>query len=209
MLSFLTCFSQKTSVVHTKTSVQQATPKKIKVTKFSLKNRLNFYPFNQSNQIKIVSFNRQEKALDSTNWRYRFRDKYYKDYKDVFYGLPVENDTICFSKLDGIVCLNSSQISILSDILYNACYGWTVVDWSPASCYLPHNAIIFFDRDDKPFELIEICFGCRRLRYSSKKIEKFEECDFTYDNLKTYFKQLGLKTALEDFRDKKQPSMDQ
>jgi hypothetical protein len=163
-------------------------PEKLINTKYNLETRLNFYPYNQSVQVKIVSFDAQVDTGKS------FPEQRF------IYKLPITNDTICFSKLDGIVSLNPQQIDSLTDILYNTCFRWTIVQTSKSGCYLPHNAIIFFDNNNKPFEYIEICFDCRLLQYSSDKIVKFEDCDFALKDLREYFKILGLKTSISDFK---------
>lgn len=190
-LFYLTGFSQDTA---TKADLK-AEP--INVTKYTLTDRRNLYPFSQAAEIKIVSFDKQEKEIDSSDWR--FKIKSFKNHKDISYGLPVINDTICFSKLDKIVPLNFNQADTITDILYNTCYRWTVIDKTSLNCYLPHNAIIFFDKSGKVFEYIEICFDCHGMRYNARKIENFEKCDLTFNDLQKYFKSLGLKTGFYDF----------
>ncbi len=175
--------------------------KKINFTKYSLNERVNFYPFNTTSKIVVVSFDKQVKKIDSSDWK--LGKSAYKDYTgDIKYGLPFLNDTICFSKLTQTRILNSNQVDSLTDILYNTCYRWTITEENPAMCYLPHNAILFFDNNDKIFDYIEICFDCHQFKYSSKKIEKFEQCDFAVVELKKYFKQMGLYVTEKDFDNK-------
>ena len=163
-----------------------STPEKINFTKYPLPKRLSLFPFSKATHVKLVSFPEQK---DTANKR-----------GEPEYGLPILNDTICFQKIDQIKALTLSQIDTLTDILYNTCHRWTIYEYSQAACYLPHNAIIFYDKDDKPFEYIEICFDCHGLEFSSPKIEKFELCDYTYTDLKKFFKSLGLKTGVDEFQ---------
>ena len=174
---------------------------KIDCTKYSLTERANFYPFNTTFKIVIVSFDKQVKDIDSSDWR--FGKPSFKFDKDIKYGLPFLNDTICLSKLTQARSLSTNQVDSLTDILYNTCFRWTITDENKAMCYLPHNAILFFDKNDKVFDYIEICFDCHQFKYSNKKIEKFEQCDFAVSDLKKYFKQMGLYISYKDFESKR------
>ncbi len=89
-------------------------------------------------------------------------------------------------------------MDILSDILYNTCFRSAVVPLNTNACYLPHNAILFFDKNDHVLDFIEICFDCRKISISNK-IVPFKIGDFSIDNLQQYFKQLGLKISLKEF----------
>lgn len=177
-----------------KTVTVELKPQKIKFTKYPLRERLSFFPFAQSSKIMLVAF---DKRVDSTGYK---KTKYsHVDYK---WGMPMQNDTICFSKLAQTLTLNLSQVDTLTDIMYNTCHRWTVTDESPATCYLPHNAILFFDQYDKVFAYIEICFGCMRTRFSSEKIKRFEQCDYAMKDLRKYFVQLGVNDFADEFKSK-------
>ena len=176
-------------------------PKKIDYTKYSLTERANFYPFNTTSKIVIVSFDKQIKKIDSSDWR--FGKSAYKDYVgDVKYELPILNDTICLSKLIQSKILSNNLVDSLTDILYNTCYRWTITETNKAMCYLPHNAILFFDKKDKVIDYIEICFDCHQFKYSNKKIERFEQCDISVLDLKKYFRQMGLYITEKEFDNK-------
>jgi len=154
---------------------------KIPLTKYTLQQRLSFYPFNKSNQIKLVSFGEQQ---DTQNIR-----------GPIKFGLPILNDTVCFQRLDQIKVLTPKQIDTLTDILYNACSKWTIIERTEIGCYFPRNAIVFFDESNKPFEYIEICFECHGIKNSSEKISVEDVCDIMYKELQLFFKQAGLKTS--------------
>jgi hypothetical protein len=170
-------------------------PQKIERTKYPLTTRLTFYPFNQSAKIMLVSFDKQ---VDSSRYK---RTNYLRS-SDYVYKIPTQNDTICVSKLTQTLLLNANQVDTLSDILYNTCFRWTIIVSRPGMCYLPHNAILFFDTSDKVLDYIEICFDCYQIKYSNKIIEKFEQCDFAISDLKNYFKQLGIYVTMKDFQNK-------
>ncbi len=173
---------------------------KTNYTLYKAKKRQAFYPFSKATQIQIVSFDKQLKE------RIRLKnignDSYeMSDFTEVF-GLPIQADTIDFSKISQVISLSKNEIDSLTDILYNTCSRWTLTQTSKAGCYYPHNAIIFLNNKNQVFEFIELCFDCNQLQYSSKKIKKFEDCDITFSELEAYFKLLGLKTSGNDF-DKK------
>lgn len=63
----------------------------------SFSNRLKRYPFNKTTQIKLVSFVGG------------FRNEE---------GLPIENDTVCFSKLLETMTLTVPKIDTLTDMLF-------------------------------------------------------------------------------------------
>ena len=154
--------------------------------KFSLQKRISFYPFNKSSQIKIVSFGLQ---LDS-NQR--------KDESN--YKLPMLNDTICFSKIDEIKTLTLKQIDTLTDIMYNECSRWSITESHEAGCYFPRNAILFFDKNGKVFEYIEICFECSVIETSNPKITNPDLCSYMYRHLETFFNRIGIKTSAYQLR---------
>jgi len=148
---------------------------------FSLEKRFAFYPFNKSYQIKVVSFGLQ---LDSNQ---RKHPDYYK--------LPTLNDTICISKLDDIQTLSLTQIDTLTDILYNECSRWNIRNYNEAGCYFPRNAILFYDKEGKVFEYMEICFECIRINISNSKMRKPDVCDYMYKDLEAFFKRIGVRTS--------------
>jgi len=162
-------------------------PEKTNRTKYSLKQRLSFFPFNLTTQIKIVSF---DKRLDSS---------LSNPDNPFIYELPLKADSICSDKISETIALNLYQIDTITDILYNTCYRWTIYETSKNGCYKPHNAILFYDKNDKLLAYIELCFDCNRIKYSDDKIVQFDDCNNAIDDLRKYFKKLGLKTGEEDF----------
>lgn len=167
--------------------------------KYTLKTRLSFYPFNVAKQIKLVSFDknttREVLSITSIVPNDTLEQIAYID----DYGLPFQDDNIDFTKMVQITALNKQAVDSLSDILYNTCSRWMLTETIKSGCYYPHNAIIFFDAQNQPFEYIELCFDCNQLKYSSKKIKQFDDCDIALRELESYFKSFGLKTSKEAF----------
>lgn len=174
--------------------------KKTDFIQYDVKKRRGFYPFNKASYVKLVSFDKQLKEdirlktlhTDATQTA---------EYIEV-YGLPMQSDTIDFSKILQSIILTKIEIDSLSDILYNTCSRWTLSLTTKAGCFYPHNAIIFFNEKKQPFEYLELCFDCKQLQYSSKKIKKIEDFNNAFFELETYFKSFGLKTSKEEFENK-------
>lgn len=170
------------------TQLPSSESQKIDITKYTVHDRKSFYPFNKASQIKLVSFGEQH---DSSKVKYPGK-----------FELPKSNDTICIARLDQIKELNWKQVDTLTDILYNICSRWTITEKSEMGCYFPRNAIIFFDILNKPFEYIEICFECHRVKYSNNKVVSAEACDHMYDELQSFFRFHGLKTSATELFEK-------
>lgn len=167
---------------------------------FSVKKRRKFYPFNKASYIKLVSYDKQlEEGIRSKTL---LTDTTHITEYTEMYGLPMQSDTIDFNKILQLTVLTSNGIDSLSDILYNTCNRYIFSQTIKHGCYNPHNAIIFFNEKNQPFEYIELCFDCNQLQYSSKKIKEIEDCNNAFIELETYFKFFGLKTSKEEFENK-------
>ena len=159
-------------------------PKRTSVSKYDLKKRLAFYPFNRSTQVKLAYFEPaiiEGPAGDSVE----------------VYQLPVDADSVCLSKLKVIKPLTLQQVDTLTDILFNECFRWNIGYSYMNSCYRPRNAILFFDESGKSFEYIEICFECVRLQLSNQKARQPGRCEYMYEYLESFFNRCGVKTTAE------------
>jgi hypothetical protein len=155
-----------------------AEAKKIEFTRYNKYQRQQFYPFNKATAIKLVSFGN---GNDSAG--------------DMEMLLPVENDTLCLSKLKQAVLLKKTQTDSLTDILYNTCSRWTITQTDHSGCYFPRNAIVFLDQKDRVLDFIEICFECRGIRLGSKKIKAFDDCSYMFNELQSFFRRTTLATT--------------
>jgi hypothetical protein len=134
--------------------------------------RLQEYPFSQTSQIQLVSFSGGYKNDE---------------------GLPLENDTVCYSKFIEVKQLTLTQIDSSTLLLYNFGFGGPVQFGSTATCFNPRNAILFLDTTGKVFDYVEICFECNEMIASSEKIYLGQKCSEKMEMLKTFFKGIGLK----------------
>ncbi|WP_343531242.1 hypothetical protein [Pedobacter sp.] len=150
----------------------------LKTNLLSVAQRNKNYPFNKAKRIELISF------IDPvTNFTT---------------GLPAKNGKLDQAKIREQKTLNIDQINKLTDILFNIGrtpvpnLAYTMVDIG-ASCYEPRNGIVFFDSNNRVFEYVEICFGCRRSRVSSKRVKVGDECEQKHDILRDFFLEQGLK----------------
>jgi hypothetical protein len=162
------------------TELPSSQARKLDITKYAAHDRKSFYPFNKATHIKLVSFGGQYNSNNVVG--------------QAKFELPISNDTICIARLDQIKEINWKQVDTLTDILYNTCSRWTIIEKSAMGCYFPRNAIIFFDELNKAFEYIEICFECHGIRYSNNTVVSTEACDRMYGELQSFFRDHGLKT---------------
>src|SRR5215216_1707147 len=87
------------------------------------------FPFNKTASVKLVSFgikmfdpDRLDPAL-----------------------LPMKNNIPDLTRVDQVVDLPRVDIDSIADILMNTCYRLTQYESGSAFCYIPRNAILFFD----------------------------------------------------------------
>jgi hypothetical protein len=154
---------------------------KANTTKYTLTQRLAFYPFAKASSVQFVSFGL---LMDSTERKVESN-----------YKIPLKNDSIDYTKMDQVKSLTLKQIDTLTDILYNTCSRQQIADFSEAGCYFPRNAILFLDTTGQPFEYLEICFECNRTRKSSPSRNEGDLCDYAYNDLQNFFRKLNLFTS--------------
>ena len=146
--------------------IEKENHKCVSLPKKSFSTILKKYPFNKTAKIQLVSF--------KSNY------------------LPIENDTVCLSKLFEVKTLTLRQIDTLTNIMYNIGFGGTILIIEEMNCYNPRNAILFIDNKDKVFEYIEICFECEQTVNSSDKIEFGEACNEKFNLIKKQFLNAGI-----------------
>ncbi|HEX9980921.1 MAG TPA: hypothetical protein VGB50_10210 [Flavobacterium sp.] len=145
------------------------------LNKYSLEQRLGFYPFSVAKKVALISFNdpATEPAL------YSDRNK-----------LPT------LAKAIKTVLLTDSQIDGLTNTLYNIGYSEEMlVKTTTSECGPLKNAIVFLDKNDKPFEYILLYFGCNQVEYSSRKVKDGDYCDEKFPMLEQLFTDNGIQVA--------------
>lgn len=168
----------------------------------SLGQRIKNYPFNKASKIKIVSYNLEfakNKGYEAPPTPPKTKEDSIK--LNEFYNRP---ESIDFREIietqseKGITeskILNLEEISKISHIIFNTCNKYLITMLSQSGCFFPRNAIIFYDKNDKVFEIIEICFQCDNLEsYPTKFLNWENTCEFMYPELEKFFQSKGLST---------------
>lgn len=137
--------------------------------KYSPTKRSQFYPFNISDTIKLVSF------------------RYHR------HNYPIKGDTLSIDSLTEIRTLTRVEINTLTDILYNNFYKRKPNYGSLTQCFFPRNAILFYDNAGHLKESILLCFHCDRHEESSEKINFGSDCTQKMEKLRQFFVSSGLK----------------
>ncbi|KAF2515282.1 hypothetical protein [Flavobacterium foetidum] len=63
-------------------------------------------------------------------------------------------------------------------------------------CYMPRNAVLFLDANNKIIAYLEICFGCDNYRSSDKRLNIGEYCNTKYKMLKSIFENSSIKYGI-------------
>lgn len=148
--------------------------------KYTEKQRASFFPFNEASTVKLVSF-----PFDT------------RDSINIFTPIAVNNFIVDNDKIIESRILAKKGIDSLTDILYNV--GKTPVGKLPMEiygeikCYAPRNAILFINSEGVVTQYIELCFGCQKYYFSSRKIKSMEYCEQKYEMLKQFFLKQGIQ----------------
>ena len=160
----LSAFGQKAYKEYVIKEVKGADDNCVYLPKYSPSKRRNFYPFNDADTIKLVSFRHHE-------------DNY-----------PIKGNAITSDSLFEQKVLAKQEIDELTDILYNNFYKKASGIGSLTQCFAPRNAIIFIDKFGKAKETIFICFHCSRYEAMSQKYGLLgADCDQKMKMLMNFF----------------------
>jgi hypothetical protein len=143
------------------------------INKYSEQKRLQFYPFNISDTIKLVSF------------------RYHMDKS------PINKDSLVTDSLLEIKTLKPYEVNKVTDILYNNFYKQSPNYGVSMQCYLPRNAILFY-KDGQLKEFIEICFHCSNYELSSNEMNMGDECTQKIEKLMKFFASSGIKFGTDN-----------
>lgn len=150
-------------------------------SKIKLSERLKNYPFNKTAEIQLVSFDGGGQIENPI----------------IKPGMPNKQAYLTVLPFQEIKKLNTVQIDSLTDILYNFGYLEEPNMIELAKCYEPRNGILFLDKKGKIFSFIEICFDCRKISKSNKKITVEEELEAPkIELLKSFFEKAGIEYGI-------------
>lgn len=189
MLSFLLSYTQKS-----KEKVGPPPPPPARYSKKDLQNHncvrysnesfeslLEKYPVFKSGKVQLISFAPQRDNQGDIQMSYN--------------GIPIFNDTLNYSTLEEVKTLSHSQIDTLTDILYNYGFkGQISIVWE-SMCFIPRNAIVFLDSDNKVVAYISLCFECQRVVWSTEKLD-FDLCEQKVYMIRDFFKKAGIEYGI-------------
>ena len=137
--------------------------------RFSDTARLQLYPFNEYQTIKLVSF------------------RYHAD------NSPIKENRVVEDSLLEKVTLSKRDILALTDVLYNNYLKGEVPPIEPMCSFVPRNAILFFDANKQLKEFVVICFHCSDYEKSNEKVNTGDDCMEKLEKLRRLFIAKGLK----------------
>lgn len=174
--------------------------------KFSMNEIMNSYPFNKTTKVKIISYNTDFVSELPTPLPPVGKDGDSSMIKKIIaeQTFPIKLENILGNEnLDGIKqtkTLNLKETFELSQLLYNTCGKFLDYRREVSKCFFPRNAVLFFDENERVFEILEICFDCHRMQFNSKKsMEINGMCDNFYLKLENFYNSKGLKTKHKGF----------
>lgn len=153
----------------------------VRSNKLSFEKRILNYPYNVTSQIKIISYQNKGEG---------FEGEELQKYLDLIIS---NKDSLNESTFDEIQILNTQQIERLTDIVYNYGFKEEVNIIVVKACYMPRNAILFYDNENNLNGFLEICFECNNYRSSNKEITIGELCTQKMQLMKDFFKDCGIK----------------
>jgi|SRR5690554_358193 len=180
-----------------------------KVNDFSVEERNQNYPYNKASRIIFVSFKSDYKKLTEEEQTGVIEKEEFDDditiyvmdgavMKKYFDILAKDFSRYNPKDFEESVNLKELQKKELTDLIFN--YGNNSEDaivWY-AACYMPRNAILYFNEDGELFEFIEICFECNRYRTSNDNINLDYNCGEKLNLLQNLFAKVGIKYGVEE-----------
>jgi hypothetical protein len=166
--------------------------------RFSLKQRLAKYPFSKAAKIVAVSYKWNVRAPDVL-----INDTTTKLPDTVFRSdLHVEHGKLNYSSLKEIKMLTSTQVSSLTRIIYNTAYRRKCSHMPDPgyACYNPRNAILFYDKNGRIYDYLEVCFECEKISSLSDRITIGMNCTQKLDLFKQFLVDVGIRYGTSQTR---------
>jgi hypothetical protein len=174
--------------------------------RYAISQRLKKYPFSKASKILAVSYDGTVEpnllVLASGDTINAATNEKIRNFKP--HGLFFKNDTLDYINLFEVKQLTINQINRLTNILFNTDVKIHNDYAHPGyKCFEPRNAFIFFDKNGKVFDYIEICFTCEGTRSKSDRIY-LGPCNQKFDMVKKFFIDLGIRygTITKEYPDK-------
>jgi hypothetical protein len=165
-----------------------------KVEKYSADARLKLYPYNIASQVMLISF-------DDTSSSKMQGDDFQKFLNT---NLNKVLNASLLSQITEKKILNKTQLIELTNIIYNYTFISKPSVIATPNCYMPSNAILFLDKNNKLIGFLELCFQCNRFRASNNKINIADHCSQKLEMLKAFFLRNGIKYGTTEENDEEE-----
>jgi hypothetical protein len=159
--------------------------------RYTITQRLQKYPYNKAAKILAISYD----GSGEPNIDVNIGDDTTKQVKRKSHGLIFHSDTLDMSNLIEIKQLTPEEINRLTNIVFNT--RVRIPNYNPdpgRKCFEPRNALVFYNKEGKVFDYIEICFEC--MMYQSKSGKLFltaAYCNQQFDLIKKFLLELGIQ----------------
>jgi hypothetical protein len=191
-LHFSGCASNKRSEAAQYDEEEEAA-KCAKLSKYSNEQLENLFPFKDANYIKIVSFKQpfDDSISENEYIESRVIGNFYSKDSDGF--MKIDSSRLNVLEWLEIATLSDSSSIQLANILFNYGFKGQPAVLTTAACYIPRNAVLFFNSANQAFAAIEICFECDRVEFYPKNAEYGQMCTEKMELLNSFFVDNGIK----------------
>ncbi|WP_177766361.1 hypothetical protein [Flavobacterium sp. I3-2] len=173
-----------------------------RVDDLSVEDRNQNYPFDKATKIIFASFEDKSTKLKLFENNKMNKDGYASYFQGEIMQIYFDSLKNNMSKynpdlFEEKIELSEIQKNELTDLIYN--YGNNHEDaviWG-AKCFIPRNAILFFDENNKLFEFIEICFECYQYKTSNYNVDLNNNCGQKLSLLKELFEKSGIEYGIK------------
>jgi hypothetical protein len=167
----------------------------------TVEERNSIFPFSEAEKVLLISYPstniRKLSKIDSVSL-----SQFYNIEKEFIFHDSLKSKVFYATK---VAQLKVYAINELSNLMFN--YDYRLINEDEPKnisyilCYIPRNAILFLDKNEKVISVIEICFECYKY-YLFPKSEEFKdvlglECDESINYFKNLFEEYRFEVSQE------------
>ncbi|GEM_PF-2265932 len=117
--------------------------------------------------------------------------------------IPVANGPFDSAQIKSIKVLDNKQLNTLTDLIFN--YNYSTKNQlrvhTEPGCYIPRNAILFIEEQERVFAYLEICFECYQYKSSEEQVNLGAACEDKLNLLKKLFNDAGVTTTFVPYNE--------
>jgi hypothetical protein len=149
------------------------------------------FPFNQVGAIKLISF--ETKMEDEIGILHNF---FHLDSGQHYH---IDSTMIDTSNWKEVITLDTSRYQLLVNLMFNYApfkISDLNIEWQ-SQCYRSKNAIVFYNRYNEIFAVIEICFECERMSFFPNDFKLAYDCTTKFELFRNFFADQGIEYGIE------------